>query len=67
MNTVSNTLIWFKSSYSASGGSSCVEVADLPDGNRAVRDSKNPNGGHLKLSRGAWEMFTDQIKAGHLG
>jgi hypothetical protein len=64
---VSNSLVWFKSSYSGSGGTSCVEVANLPDGGRAVRDSKNPDGGHLVLSRSVWQSFTNQIKAGHLG
>ncbi|GAB2835519.1 hypothetical protein GCM10022221_38250 [Actinocorallia aurea] len=34
-------LIWRKSSHSGSGDQ-CVEVAALPDGARAIRDSKNP-------------------------
>jgi len=61
------TYKWRKSSYSGGNEGNCVEVADLPDGRRAVRDSKNPNDGHLALSRGAWEMFTAKIKAGDLG
>lgn len=32
---------WRKSSYSTSGEDTCVEVADLSGGHRAVRDSKN--------------------------
>lgn len=56
---------WRKSRYS-SGEGNCVEVAGNPTGTVAVRDSKNPGSGHLMLSRGAWEMFTAKIKAGHL-
>ena len=39
-------LIFRKSSYSVGKGQDCVEVADLPAG-AAVRDSKNPEQGHL--------------------
>lgn len=31
---------WYRSSFSNGTGGNCVEVADLPDGHRAVRDSK---------------------------
>ncbi|MFI5781690.1 DUF397 domain-containing protein [Nocardia sp. NPDC051570] len=34
---------WFKSSHSG-GESECVEVAWLPNGETAIRDSKNPTG-----------------------
>ncbi|GAB3682587.1 hypothetical protein GCM10027589_52400 [Actinocorallia lasiicapitis] len=34
-------LSWRKSSHSGSGDQ-CVEVAALPEGGRAIRDSKNP-------------------------
>jgi hypothetical protein len=44
---------WRKSSFSDGGGSSCVEVA-WPMGGVAVRDSKNPDGGVLRLPVGAW-------------
>ncbi|GAA0898775.1 hypothetical protein GCM10009559_61900 [Pseudonocardia zijingensis] len=33
--------VWRKSSRSNGDGGECVEVADLPDGSRAVRDSKD--------------------------
>lgn len=42
-------LTWRKSTVSSDNGA-CVEVAVLPDGQVAVRDSKNPNAGHLVLS-----------------
>jgi hypothetical protein len=46
---------WFKSSYSAGGSESCVEVwiAD----SIGVRDSKNRDGGALWLTPTAWGAF----------
>ena len=54
---------WRKSSYS-NGGGNCVEVADLSDGARALRDSKSPDDGVLILGREAWGAFVAGIKAG---
>jgi hypothetical protein len=53
---------WRKSSRSGSGNN-CVEVADLGSG-RAVRDSKNPTGGHLMFTATAWRAFTVGVKSG---
>jgi hypothetical protein len=36
------TLVWRKGSRSGGSGSDCVEVAKLPGGGVAIRDSKNP-------------------------
>jgi Domain of unknown function (DUF397) len=55
-------LSWRKSSYSG-GGNNCVEVAEIASG-RAVRDSKNPDGGHLTFGVGAWQAFLTDIKRG---
>jgi hypothetical protein len=52
---------WRKSSYSG-GGNNCVEVAPA-DAGVAVRDSKNPGGGHLTVSAAAWTAFTASLKA----
>jgi hypothetical protein len=49
-------LRWRKASYSSNQGN-CVEVAALPDGGRAVRDSKDPSGPVLTFSAGAWRAF----------
>ena len=53
---------WRKSSYSG-GGNNCVEVAQA-GGTSAVRDSKNPGGGHLTFGAEAWEAFLTDIKRG---
>ena len=57
---------WRKSTYSTAEGN-CVEVAHKPTGAIAVRDSKNPDDGHVVLDRNAWLALTGQIKAGHMG
>lgn len=54
---------WHKSSHSNSSAN-CVEVAVLPDGTHAVRDSKNPGQEPLRFSRQEWETFTASIRGG---
>jgi hypothetical protein len=49
-------LVWIKSSKS-SGNGNCVEVARLPGGGVAVRDSKNPDGPQLHYTKGEWDAF----------
>jgi hypothetical protein len=49
-----SSLKWVKSSYSGGTGGNCVEIAALPDGGRAVRDSKDPDGPVLVLTPGQW-------------
>ena len=56
------TAEWGKSSFS--GGGNCVEVARNLPGIVAVRDSKNPHGPALVISRTGWATFTDSVKAG---
>ncbi|MHA6622912.1 DUF397 domain-containing protein [Pseudonocardia sp. DLS-67] len=54
---------WRKSSYSNENGGACVEVADLPDGSRAVRDSKDHGRGPiLRFAAGEWQAFILGVK-----
>ncbi len=58
-------LVW-RTSTRSSGGGDCVEVADLPVGGCAVRDSKDPGGTRLEVTGPAWEAFTRAVKADEL-
>ncbi|MEU6039624.1 DUF397 domain-containing protein [Actinomadura sp. NPDC047616] len=56
--------LWRKSSYSGEDTSSnCVEVAVLSP-LVGVRDSKDPDGPHLHLTRSAFAALLSQIKSG---
>jgi Domain of unknown function (DUF397) len=55
---------WRKSSFSGSNGGGCVEVADLPDGGRLVRDTKDRQGPVLRFTAGEWSAFTDGVRTG---
>lgn len=52
---------WFKSSYSGSGTTECVEAAHLADAT-AVRDSKNPDGPMLTFGRVTWTGFLAAVR-----
>ncbi|TNY35477.1 DUF397 domain-containing protein [Thermomonospora catenispora] len=52
---------WRKSSYSASNGGNCVEVARLAEG-VGVRDSKSPEHGHLSLTSAQFAALLAQLK-----
>lgn len=54
---------WRASSYSAASGN-CVEIASLPTGRRAVRDSKNTTGPILILPLAEWSAFIAGVRAG---
>jgi predicted secreted Zn-dependent protease len=54
---------WRTSSYSNNG--TCVEVADLPDGGRLVRDTKLGEASPvLRYTAAEWGAFIAGVKAG---
>ena len=58
-----NNLTWIKSSYSSGSGDNCVEVAALPEGGFAVRDSKDIKGPVLGFTANEWCTFVRDVKA----
>jgi hypothetical protein len=63
---VTDKLTWVKSSHSGGSGGNCVEVAALPDGRRAVRDSKDAGGPVLVFGSSEWAAFLSGVKEGRL-
>ncbi|MFF4170917.1 DUF397 domain-containing protein [Streptomyces sp. NPDC001744] len=61
MNTT-ESLAWFKSSYSGGDGGQCVEVA-AGAGAVHVRDSKDVARPALRVSRDAWAGFVGLASA----
>ncbi|WP_030590276.1 DUF397 domain-containing protein [Streptomyces anulatus] len=57
-----SAVTWRKATASA-GENNCVEIADLPDGGRAVRDSKNPERAALRFTASEWAAFRAGVLA----
>jgi uncharacterized protein DUF397 len=55
-------LYWFKSSFSGANG--CVEVAHLPQGGVAVRDTKDRSKAAHVYTKPEWEAFLLGAKNG---
>lgn len=55
--------LWRTSSFSGNNGT-CVEVAALPDGHVAVRNSNRPNEGTVLFTRAEMGAWLDGVKAG---
>lgn len=51
-----------KSSYS--NPQNCVEAADVPGGEAALRDSKHPEKGHFTIPSAEWAGFLDAVRQG---
>lgn len=56
---------WRKSTHSNPSGN-CVEVAELPGGRVALRNSRHPDGAALIFTREGWEAFLLGIRNGDL-
>ncbi|HEU5156181.1 MAG TPA: DUF397 domain-containing protein [Streptosporangiaceae bacterium] len=56
-------LKWRKSSRSANGGDTCVELARTPR-SIAVRDSKNVSGPYIEMSRRSLARLLTDLKHG---
>jgi hypothetical protein len=57
-------LDWRTSTFSGDNGNSCVEVAFLPDGGTAVRDTKNRALAAQRHPAAAWAAFLAGLRAG---
>jgi hypothetical protein len=62
MNTDLTGVRWFKSSASSTNG--CVEVAHLPEGGVAVRDTKDRGKAPHFFTKHEWECFLTGAKNG---
>jgi hypothetical protein len=62
MRSSTDALKFRKSSYS--NPSNCVEVADVPGGDAAVRDSMNPENGHFVVPGGEWGALLGTVRHG---
>ncbi len=54
----------YTTSTRSGAAGNCVEVAVLPNGHRAVRDSKNPTGPALTFTATEWTAFTTSLRTG---
>jgi Domain of unknown function (DUF397) len=59
-------LVWRKSSFSGDNGNggSCVEVAFLPGGGAAVRDTKDRTLPPHRFTGAEWDAFLAGVRAG---
>ncbi len=54
-------IVWRKATRSTSTGGECVELAAMPEG-AGVRDSKDPYGPKILVSREDFRCFADALK-----
>ena len=55
---------WQKSSFSGNGNNNCVEMAPLPTGEIAMRNSRDPNGPTLIYTRAEVEALIRGARSG---
>ena len=58
-------MTWRKSRRSGPQGGNCVEVAQLPDGRVAVRNSRHPAGPALVFTSAEWDAFIRGARDGY--
>lgn len=63
-STSADSLVWRKSTRSGGQTGNCVETADLPNGGRAIRNSKDPNGPMVFFTAAEWAAFVAGVQAG---
>lgn len=56
-------IVWRKSRFSNPSGN-CVELAELPDGRIAMRNSRDPEGPALIYTRRETDAFVRRVKGG---
>jgi hypothetical protein len=59
-SSTDDSLVFRKSSYS--NPQNCVEVADVPGGDAAVRDSMNPQDGHFLMPGAEWSALLGAVR-----
>jgi hypothetical protein len=59
-----DTLHWFTSSFSSGNGNGCVEVAHLPGGGVAVRDTKDRSLPPHRYTAPGWDAFLAGVRGG---
>lgn len=57
-------LHWFTSTFSGGNGDSCVEVAHLPAGGVAVRDTKDRSRPAHRYAAAQWDAFLAGVRTG---
>jgi len=58
---------WRKSTRSGPTGGNCVEVAFLPSGDVAMRNSRQPAGPALIFTQAEWDAFIGGARDGEFG
>ncbi len=59
--------VWRKSIRSGPTGGNCVEVAFLPAGEVALRNSRHPDGPALVFTSAEWDAFLGGARDGEFG
>jgi hypothetical protein len=59
-----DALHWFTSSFSSGNGNGCVEVAHLPGGGVAVRDTKDRSLPPHRYTATGWDAFLAGVRGG---